>query len=213
MLYTCIEYVTEGVMRTVTLTTAPANGGLAVTLGASHISETKNLVNYPVWTESGFRMVARSLTVFKSILDKEVGRVEAVKMAVSSTAPGMSIEKPYCVLTLESRQDGYKVIVTGPVLRMSVPISGTAIPLKLGDLLQFLLTICDPRLDENVPSVEPIRIYEGEGVEPFIFVEELPEPVLQWFIAHLKQMTPSGLHRQEQVATARAYREFCGIYD
>jgi len=39
MLYTCIEYVTEGVMKTVQLITARASGGLAVNPSELHRQE------------------------------------------------------------------------------------------------------------------------------------------------------------------------------
>lgn len=211
MLTANVEYTIGDVGRVLQFTVEQSCAGVTATLHSSAISATKTWTNYSAWSESGFAMIARGIAEFSDELSEERGLFTGVSISITSTAARSAVDKPYCLVNLAGTRYGNKLSATGPVLRMTVPLVGQALPDSLIGVLQLMLLTCEPTIGGRVETAKPPPAYSSETAdERFIFIEDLPDLVQPWFVAHLKQFSPSALQRQEHVATLSAYQQFCG---
>jgi hypothetical protein len=210
MLHADITYKVDDAVGKFGLTISGAGTGLSATLHGPYFPEDRMLKGYMPWRESGFAMLSRGLAEFAQELGYETGMFTEVGIRFTSTTDlGLSQEdvKPLCVATLACAATANRLLVEGPVLRMSTPVRGLDIPDNLYDLLHFLLKICDPAIGAQTNSVNEVPTYSATSGGPaFIFIEDLPTSVQPWFIAYAQ---PDALQRSGQLATAEAYQEFC----
>lgn len=192
---------------TLNLTAAP--DGLTATLQMPNFSDYKYLDGYQPWSVSGFAMLWAAFAQFGPELGAVNGPFTNLEIWITSTTPALQETKPLCVISLTCGEVGGRVLVDGPVLRMTWPISEADIPSDLGGALRFVLSRCDPTISEEHHARIEVPTYSGGTSEPFVFISELHEEVQPWFVAMTKLANPKALQRHGQTATARSYADFC----
>lgn len=212
MLHVEINYQVDDATGRIDLKIEPEVDGLNVTLVCPIVTETRHVPQYQPWSESGFAMVATALAAFSDELTCEDGTFTSAQVRISPGRPKAADGdvKPFCVVTFTCSAISNRLVVDGPVLRMTQPISGLEISDNLYGLLRFLLAACDSWIDKSEPLAEAAPTYaRADGSDAFVFISELPDFVQPWFVAHTKWTNPSALQRDGQTATAQAYRAFC----
>lgn len=208
MLRADVEYCIDGSDSTASLVVQASPGGLSATFHMMQVHEYKYLDGYQSWAESGFAMLAKAFAEFMPELCGEAGMFSRVKVVVSANVIHEAATKPFCVASLTCGPDGNRIVVSGPVLGLVMPV-GLDIPENLADLLQFVFALCDPSLSEGPMKRSVVPTYSGSDAEPFLFLESLPAQVVPWFVTYLKKFNPAALQRGDMIATARAYEDFC----
>lgn len=192
---------------TLNLTAAP--GGLTATLQMPNFSDYKYLDGYQTWSVSGFAMLWAAFAQFGPELGAVNGPFTNLEIWITSTTLALQETKPLCVISLTCGEVGGRILVDGPVLRMTWPVSETEISENLADTLRFVLSRCDPTIGDEFLTRVPVPIYSDGTREPFLFISELKDEVQPWFVAMTKIANPQALQRHGQTATAQAYENFC----
>lgn len=212
MLNAEIRYTVDDATGRIDLKIEPEADSLSVTLAGPIVTETRPVVGYKPWRESGFAMLATALAAFSDELKCEDGMFTGAEVRISpchSTVVGGDV-KAFCVMTFTCSATSNRLSVEGPVLRMTKPVSGLEIPDNLYGLLRFLLTACDSRIDKSEPFTLPVPTYSRpDGSDAFVFICELPDAVRPWFVTHANLTNPGALQRDGQTATAKAFADFC----
>lgn len=208
MLRANVEYRIDGLDRTASLVVQPAPGGLSATLHMMQVYENRYLDGYQAWAESGFAMLAKAFAEFMPELCGEAGAFSRAEVRVTSSEIHEATANPFSVALLTCGPTGNRIVVSGPVLGLVMPV-GLDLPENLADLLQFVFALCDPSLSEGPKERSVAPSYSGSNAEPFIFLDSLPVQVVPWFVTYLKKFNPDALQRGELIATVRAYEDFC----
>jgi hypothetical protein len=186
-----------------------ASSSLAATLRMPDFADYRYLDGYQPWAASGFAMLAVAFAQFGPELSAVKGPFAKLEIRVAPTAFRATAANSLCVITLTQSAAGGRILVDGPVLRMTWPLSETEMLENLADTLRFVFSICDPTIGDEFPTRVPVPIYSGGTCEPFLFISELNYEVQPWFVAMTKIANPHALQRHGQTATAQAYENFC----
>lgn len=208
MLRADVMYRIDGLDKTASLVVEPTPGGLGATLHMMLVHEHRYIYGYEAWAESGFAMLAKAFAEFMPELCGEAGKFSRAEVRVSASEIHEAATNPFCVASLTCGPSANKIVVSGPVLGLVMPV-GLDLPENLADLLQFVLALCDPSLSEGPTKRAVVPTYSGSDAEPFLFLESLPVQVVPWFVTYLKKFNPAALQRGEAIATVRAYEDFC----
>ncbi|QJD91682.1 hypothetical protein HH213_17265 [Duganella dendranthematis] len=211
MLHAEIKYRVDDANGQFGLTINRADTGLSATLHGPYFPEVREIAGYMPWQESGFAMLSRGLAEFAQELGYEAGMfTEAeIRFTFADTGAVAANAEPLCVANFVCSATANRLVVDGPVLRMTAPIRGLDIPEDLFALLQFLLKICDSRIGNSGSAATEVLTYSATAGGPdFIFVDDIPTSIQPWFLASAKAKAHI-LQRGGLLASAKAYADFC----
>jgi hypothetical protein len=207
MLHADVAYQADN-KGNISITLEAAQGGLAATLHMQKTSDSRLLTGYLPWSQSGFAILAAAFAEFASELSAEVGKLTELEIRIASTSRVSGDKSPLSVVTLSGPIEKYRLIVTGPVLGMVLPMNENVWPENLYATIQCALLHCDPSIGKGQTPSPAITIYSGGAEEPFIFVDDVPYEVWSWFVAQTRLTNPAALMRNGQTALASVYEAF-----
>lgn len=192
---------------------APSENAESVLVTMRHpnaeASSHAQLSGYTLWSECGHKAIARALHALAKPIRELAGcgEVSSLEILVKAVSKRDTKQPELAKITFTSTPQGGQVSVMGLV--------GAAvflIPREIKDVYSIAekifasVLLSTPGDDAALPYVVPI--YKGEKVDDFIFVNELPEGTMRWFVAFDTALKKKAIYRHGVVAPLKSWKEF-----
>lgn len=176
---------------------------------SAEASSHAQVSGYTLWSECGHKAIARALHAMAKPIRELAGsgEVSSFEILVKAVSKSDTKQPELAKITFTTTPRGGQVSVMGLV--------GAAvflIPSEIKDVYSiaenifasFLLSTPgdDAALSYTVP------IYKGGTVDDFIFVDELPEGTMRWFVAFDTAFNKKTIYRDGVVAPLKSWKEF-----
>lgn len=176
---------------------------------SSDVPEQTELTGYALWSECGYKAIAKVVRAMSAPIRELTGSVEVSSLEISVKGVGKSETKQpeLSKITFTATPHGGQVSVKG-LLGPAVFL----VPSEIKDVYSIAenifasLLLSMPGDDAAIPSTVPV--YHGETVDDFIFVNELPEGTMRWFVAFDTAFKKKSIYRDGVVAPLQSWKKF-----